>query len=136
LKLKLLILGLLAFSLVSCREEIIAPGNPAGNINQPVKEVFPNSYTFLINAGDISFTVLDNLNFENGRTQIYLSVTDHSSGSAVISLMNKSQRIIFTKTTDSELSGEYIKIDSEAPGAVRIRFLDFSGKFKLTISRY
>ena len=43
----------------SCREDIIAPGNAAGNINQPVRLKSGLSYTFLINAENISTSFRD-----------------------------------------------------------------------------
>jgi hypothetical protein len=123
-------------TLTSCREEIIPPNNPTGNMNQPVKEVTLNSYSFLINAGDITYNLYDYVRFENSRAQVYLSIFDYNSGSVEISLIGKSKRVIYSKKVESDLNGEYFRITNEIPDAVIINFKDFTGKFKLTVSQY
>jgi hypothetical protein len=122
--------------LSSCREEIIPPNNPAGNINQPVKEVTLNSYTLILNAGDITYNLYDYLSFDNSRAQVYLSIIDYNSGTVEVSLLGKSKRVIFSKRIDTEINGEIARIYNEIPDAVIINFKNFTGKFKVTISRY
>jgi hypothetical protein len=130
----ILLLGILL--LPSCREEIIPPNNPTGNVNQPVKEVTLNSYSFLINAGEITYNLYDYIKFENSRAQVFISIVEYSSGSVEISLIGKSKRIIYSKRVESDINGEYSRINNEVPDAVIINFKDFTGKFKLTVSQY
>lgn len=126
----------IAFLLSSCREEIIAPGNPAGNLNQPVKEQFQNSYSFVMNAGNITYNLYDYMKFDNARTQIYISVLDYSSGSADVSLLSQYKHIIFNRKAESDITGEFKRLNNEIPEAIIINFQDFTGKIKITVSRY
>jgi len=122
-------------ALVSCREEIIPPGNPAGNINQPVKETFFNSYSFLINAGDITYNIQDYLKFDNSRVQVYISLLDYTSGSVEVSLVSKSRQVIFNKVAGTEIKGEYSQVNN-IPESVIINFRNFTGKFRLSVNPY
>jgi hypothetical protein len=125
---------LLLFS--SCREEIVPPGNPAGNVNSPVREIFSNSYSFIINADDITYNLYDNVKFDNNRAQVYISVIDHTSGYVDITLMGKSKNIIFKTRAESDIQGEYSRISTEIPESVNLTFNGFTGKLKLTVTRY
>lgn len=132
---KFIFAALLLLLFSSCREEIIPPGNPAGNINQPVKETYYNSFSFLINAGDITFNLQENLRFDDSRVQVYISILDYSAGSVEVSLVSKVQQVIYSKKADGEIRGEYSRINN-IPNALLLKFNDFTGKFKLSINRY
>ncbi|MBT8387286.1 MAG: hypothetical protein KJO12_07720, partial [Ignavibacteria bacterium] len=47
----------LLIMVVSCREDILHPDDFAGSINEPVQLISRNSYTFIINAKDLSMTI-------------------------------------------------------------------------------
>jgi hypothetical protein len=133
---KLLLSAFLLLFLSSCREEIIPPNNPAGNVNQPVRETMLNSYSYIINAGDITHNLYDYIKFDNSRAQVFISIVDYASGSVEVSLIGKSKRIIFSKVAETDINGEYARINNEVPDAVIINFKDFTGKFKISINRY
>jgi hypothetical protein len=130
------IIFLVILTLTSCREEIIPPNNPSGNLNHPVKESALNSYSFIMNAADITYNIYDYIKFDNNRTQVFISILDYSKGSVELSLLSKSKRIIFNKTAAADISGEYSRLSNEIPDAVVMNFKDFTGKIKLTLSRY
>jgi hypothetical protein len=135
MKRKLFFILMMLF-LTSCREEIIPPNNPSGNINQPVKEVTLNSYTLVLNAGNITYNLYDYVRFDNSRAQVYLSILDYSSGTVDVSLLGKSKKVIFSKMIDTGINGEIARLNNEVPDAVIMNFKNFTGKFKVTISRY
>mgnify|MGYP003503156825 FL=1 len=57
------------FVLTSCREDIISPGNIAGNVNEPIQENKLNYYTFLINADKLSANFSAKTNFNYSTTK-------------------------------------------------------------------
>jgi hypothetical protein len=135
-KLKLISLIFITLVLSSCREEIIPPGNKSGNINQPVVEKYLNSFSFTINADNITYNLNEYMNFNERNAQIFISVFDHSSGSVELSLFGKTRQLIFSKKAENDITGESVKTNSDIPESLRIDFENFTGKLKLTVNRF
>src|SRR3970040_811747 len=90
----------LSVLLISCRQEIVPPDNPAGNINEPVYTRTNFSYSFAINANRITRTVIDNTYLNTTSSRIYLVISDHSSGSVEIKVQNDNNFVLYSSVFD------------------------------------
>ena len=124
---------LMTFS--GCREEIISPNNPAGNINEPVQTRSINSYSFLINAQEISSQVIEYPSLGSARTKIFISLSGDISGSARVTFFNKKAEHLFTFYMDDGFKIVSDNFSGDSPDVVEIVFQDFTGRMEIRLSR-
>lgn len=124
---------IIIFLLVSCREDIIEPGNPAGNYNSPVIEKGVNHFSIVLNA--ISFSAFLNiptdLMFEN--SQILLNLSDVSDGSVRLTLKDKNGGILYSTLNSSEVKNESKRLSNSIPETFEMRLNNFTGKLKFSV---
>ncbi|QQS37288.1 MAG: hypothetical protein IPM56_04850 [Ignavibacteriales bacterium] len=135
-KIILLVLICTAFILNSCREEIVPPGNPAGNINEPVQESYIDYYTFKINASNITFSKIDYTYFNATTNYLSFSLLDHKSGHVDLEIWSRNNVIIYSTRFTKDFSRTIITIDGNVPELIRIKLNDFTGKVSIELSRY
>ena len=132
---KNILLFLLLLAIVAgCREEIISPDNPVSNVNEPVETRTNNSYTFIINADNISFNRIDHLDLSSMNTRVYFNLADYSSGSVEISLFNQNNSIVYKEKISGNLTGSYFELKGQQPVTIIITCADFSGKLKIQLT--
>jgi hypothetical protein len=124
----------LSVLLISCRQEIVPPDNPAGNINEPVYTRTNFSYSFAINASRITRTVIDNTYLNTTSSRIYLVISDHSSGSVEIKVQNDNNFVLYSSVFDNDTDGIFRELDGYQPNIITLNFIDFTGKFKFTLT--
>jgi len=124
----------LSVLLISCRQEIVPPDNPAGNINEPVYTRTNFSYSFAINANRITRTVIDNTYLNTTSSRIYLVISDHSSGSVEIKVQNDNNFVLYSSVFDNDTDGIFRELDGYQPNIITMNFIDFTGKFKFTLT--
>ena len=124
----------LSVLLISCRQEIVPPDNPAGNINEPVYTRTNFSYSFAINASRITRTVIDNTYLNTTSSRIYLVISDHSSGSVEIKVQNDNSFVLYSSVFDNDTDGIFRELDGYQPNIITLNFIDFTGKFKFTLT--
>ena len=122
------------FLFFSCREEIIPPGNPAGNINEPLLTRTYNSYIFSINADNITASISDNTFLETFKANIYSIIADYSSGYVRVQVKSNSNSVLYSKTFENNTSGTLENITGSRPQIIAIEFQNFTGKFQVTLS--
>jgi hypothetical protein len=127
-------LTLLTLALISCREEIISPKNDSGNVNEPYKSNIGNSYTFILNAQDLSQKVIDYPLFSYTSSSIFISVLDHNSGSVEITLLSRSKQIIYKNKIFREENGSYSRLQGTVPEIIEINLSEFTGKLKIQLT--
>lgn len=135
-KIFLIILIIASFAAQSCREEIISPGNPAGNINEPVFESYIDFYTFKINASNATLSLTDYTYFNANINYLSFSVLDHSGGSADLMLWTKNNLKIYDTRLSKDFSRTTVIIDGNIPQLIQIKLNNFSGKVSIQLSRY
>ena len=131
-----LIYVFILFSLIlfgSCREDIVPPNNPAGNINEPVQTRTNNSYTFVINANNISKSVSNYLSLYSTNMRLYTSVLDISSGSVQIFLLNSYNYAWYSRTIATEIQDNYVELTGNYPNQIQIKMNNFTGKLKVQL---
>ena len=124
----------LSVLLISCRQEIVPPDNPAGNINEPVYTRTNFSYSFTINANRITTMVIDNTYLNTTSSRIYLVISDHSSGSVEIKVQNDNNFVLYSSVFDNDTDGIFRELDGYQPNIITMNFIDFTGKFKFTLT--
>lgn len=122
------------FVLTSCREDIISPGNIAGNVNEPIQENKLNYYTFLINADKLSANFSAKTNFNYSTTKIFLTTSDTEGGSVTIAVRDDSGASLFSSTILVDIQNQYRKISGAIPDRINISLANFTGKLKVTLS--
>ena len=126
---------ILVLLIAACREDIVEPDTFVGTINEPVQINEPNSYTFIIDAQNMSVNVINNTYIASVASRISISIINHSSGYVIISVIDREDNSRFSYFGDEEE-----RLFSEAligyiPAHVRISTSDFSGKLKVEIRK-
>lgn len=120
---------------ISCREEIITPDNYATNVNEPILINESNSFSFVINAQNISIDVVNNTHFSASSSRVSITIVDYSSGYVSVGIIDKQtiNRFNYFGNEDERLFTE--ALHGYVPGSVRIRAVDFSGKLKIELNK-
>lgn len=121
--------------LSGCREEILEPYNPAGNINQPYQEKKLNYFNLVMTALNLTYEIDSDLNFNSSDSRILVSVIDRQSGTVTINVLNDSKNLIYVVSIETEVPGLVDRIQGNIPNKVKIIFKDFSGKVKIQLSK-
>ncbi len=122
------------FLFISCRQEIVPPDNPAGNINEPQLTRTNFSYIFSINANKITENIVDNTYLNTFKSKIYTVISDHSSGSVEIIVQVDQNNILYSAVFDNDTNGSFTEIEGQQPKVIIFNFNDFTGKFKATLT--
>lgn len=118
---------------ISCRQDVIPPDNPAGNINEPVYSRTNFSYTFTINASNITRTVTNSTFLDTFRSRIQVVVVDYSSGSVEVVVEDDDVRL-YSAVLNQNTNGMLEEINGFRPETITINFIDFTGKFRVTLT--
>ncbi len=111
------ILYLIIFT--NCREEIIAPGNDAGNINEPIQDNKANYYSLIINTKDLTTDIYAITNFNFNTTSTLLTVNDFNGGSISFTIRDKQSILLSNFSAESEVKNEFRKVTNGVPGKLR-----------------
>jgi len=120
---------------ISCRENIIEPDKFATNVNEPILVNESNSYSFIINAQNISIDVVNNTNFSANTSRVSITIVDYSSGYVSVRIIDKqsNNRFSYFGNDDQDFFTE--SLNGYVPASVRIKSVDFSGKLKIELNR-
>lgn len=119
----------------SCREGIIEPQEFATNINEPVQSKVWNSYTFLLNAQDLSVEVFNYPQISSFTTRISITILDHSSGYIRINVfdVNSDSQFEYFGNENENLFSE--ALNGFIPRRIGFKTYNFTGKVKVQLSR-
>ncbi len=120
---------------ISCREIVVAPDNFAANVNEPILINETNSYTFIINAKNISIDVINNTVFNSNRSRISITIVDYSSGYVTIRVVDRQQNNRFSYFGNDDEDFFTQLLNGYIPASVGITAVDFSGKLKIQLNR-
>ncbi|HEY7751426.1 MAG TPA: hypothetical protein VH917_03970 [Ignavibacteriaceae bacterium] len=118
----------------SCREEIIAPGNFAGNINEPIQLNNRNSFTFLINADNFSMNTSVPASFNTSASRISITLLDRESGFVFVGVRDSENAERYRHTISSDTNNFTEVIDGFIPKTIQIRTQTLSGKLKIQLT--
>ncbi|HKB86892.1 MAG TPA: hypothetical protein VKD08_12015 [Ignavibacteriaceae bacterium] len=117
----------------ACREDVVAPGNEAGNINQPVRLKSGSSYTFIINANNITTSFFDYSGVSSSHAQLLLSLEDYSQGRAGFNIYDTGNRLVYQKLLTDNVEPISASLDGITPVFLEINFTNFSGKLRIQV---
>ncbi len=123
----------IALMFSSCREDVVAPGNEAGNVNQPVRLKSGSSYTFIINADNISTSFFDYSGVSSSHAQLLLSLEDYSQGRAAFNIYDTGNRLVYQKLMTDNVKPISASLDGITPVFLEINFTNFSGKLRIQV---
>ncbi|AFH49929.1 Hypothetical protein IALB_2226 [Ignavibacterium album JCM 16511] len=132
---KLVILSILLLAFTSCREEILEPYNPAGNVNQPFEENKLNYLNLVMTASDLTYDFEINLNFNSSDSRILISVVDFEKGNFTLNVLNENRGLIYVASIETEIPNLIDRIQGNIPKKVRISCKEFSGKVRVQLSK-
>lgn len=130
----ILIICLFIISL-ACREEILDPYNPAGNVNQPYQELNLNYLNLILTADKFSQEFDIKVNFNTSDVRILISVIDRKEGNIQVNVLNENKSLIFTASIETEVANLIERISGNVPNSIKIKCSDFTGKFRLQLSK-
>ena len=119
--------------LSSCREDVIAPGNPAGNINEPVRIKEKFSYSFYINAYNISTSVSDVSGISSTHSTVSVSLDDYTQGTASFNIYDNSNNLVYRKVFAENGIQISESLEGSTPDLVWINFNHFTGKLQIKV---
>lgn len=102
-----------------------------GNINEPVQITERNSYTFLLNARDLTMHISVPIYFSSSRTRFNLTLIDYESGSTNVSVQDLSKIERFRYFIAEEVPYHTELLDGYIPSSIKINTENFSGKVKI-----
>ena len=115
----------------SCREEILEPGNLVGKINEPVQLRENTSYTFLLNAENLTMNISVPLYFSSSRTRFFIRLKDYESGYTNVAVQDYNQVERFSYFVAKEVSYHSEILDGYVPTTITIRTDNFTGKIQV-----
>lgn len=128
------LLLLLLPTFYSCREDIITPNNSAGEVNEPIRLTSNTSYTFILNANNISTTVQDYPGLNSQHSILLLTLSDYQQGNASLTVYEYSKQLVYQTTITNNIDQLSINLDFVSPDIINIKFDNFTGKLKLELN--
>jgi hypothetical protein len=125
---------LIILFLSSCREEIIPPDNPAGNINEPSLFSSGSTYIFSINAINMSTNFTYNIPFNAATTRLYSLLEDYTSGFVEIKIRSNQEKTLYSGVFYQNSRGSSLNVEGDDQENIQLRFVNFTGKLKIQLS--
>jgi hypothetical protein len=118
---------------ISCREDIIAPDNFVTNVNEPILINERNTYSFVLNAQNISIDVVNSTHFNASTSRVSITIVDYSSGYVSVRIIDNqtNNRFSYFGNDDENFFSE--SLVGYVPASVGIKAVDFSGKLKIEL---
>ncbi len=131
---KYFILMIMLISIPACREEILEPYNPAGNVNQPIQEKKLNYLNLVMTTSNLTYEFETEVEFNSSDTKIFISIVDCEKGKITINVIS-GNNLIFVTSIETETINIVEKIRGKIPDKIRVSFNNFSGKLLLQLSK-
>ena len=125
----------LMFVSLSCREEVIEPGNFVENINEPVQINERNSYILLLNASRLTMSISVPAYFNSIRTRFNVTLIDYESGYVSVAVQDYYKQERFRYFLAEEVSYHSDVLDGYVLKTIIIRTENFSGKLKIEFNK-
>lgn len=132
---RVLLLLLVIFSCICCREGVLEPDNFAGNINEPIQINKQNSFTFLVNASSFYMDLSVPASFNSTTVRISVTMIDYSNGYINISVKDYQERERYRHFMNENTELYTDLLDGYIPKTIEIRAQNFSGKVKIQLSK-
>lgn len=120
---------------ISCREDIIPPDTYATNVNEPILINESNSFSFVLNAQNISIDVVNSTHFSAHTSRVSITIVDYSSGYVSVRIIDRQTNNRFSYFGNDDENFFTESLNGYVPASVGIKAVDFSGKLKIELNR-
>ncbi len=125
---------LVLINLPACREDIYDPNANGSNINEPMVLSYSNSFSFLLNANDITYYVVNYTQLSETTTQVIISVQNYQSGYVEIFVTDEQLNPLYSVKIDSNAANVSANIKNNIPERVALHFHQFTGNLKVQLN--
>lgn len=119
---------------VGCREDVYDPNNKDLNINEPITLDYFNSYTFMINANNITYYVVENTNLEEPLAVLNIRIENYQSGYVEIFVTDNQLVSLYSKKLEFNTQNLTATLKGYSPERLAINFHNFSGNLKIELN--
>lgn len=131
---KMIFFLLLSVFIAGCREEIISPDNPDANVNEIIREKTPNTFTFSVNAENMSFNVEQHPDLNFQKMRLSFTISDYYSGETSLRVYNRSN-LLYGNEFQRNLNGDFVDFSGTPPTSLQIRCSNFTGKLRIHLRK-
>ncbi len=117
----------------SCRDEIISPDSPAGNINQPVQIKSNSLYTFILSANNLSTTIIDYPELSGTRPTLNISLNNFEQGQLSLNIYENPGRLVYQTVLTGKINPFSAILESVHADRIEINFISFTGNLKIQL---
>jgi len=134
----LVLLFLLAF-ISSCnseKDQLVAPIDLLNNTynNIPVKVNTSNSFTFTVNAKDLTYNLQDELIFDADSIVIILTLTMSNNSNSSVQIFDTENNIIFSELLNNDKVVVNTDIKGIIPKKIILNLTNFTGRLTIVVA--
>lgn len=135
-KFKWFFLFILLISIVtlSCRDDIYDPNSPETNVNEPMVSNNLDSFSFILNAKNITYYVVSKTRLSDPYTSLSIYIDNYKSGYASITISDTVLNTYYYVLMDSSKTNVSTKLTNYIPERIAIQFHNFTGKLNIFLS--
>ncbi len=120
--------------IIDCRNEVYDPNNRDSNINEPIILNYYNSFTFMINANNITYYDVENTNLEEPLSEINIGIENYKAGYVEIFVTNKNLVSLYSQKLTRNTENLTSTLKGYSPERLAINFHNFTGNLKIVLS--
>ncbi len=120
--------------IIGCREDVYDPNNKDSNINEPIILDYYNSFTFMINANNITYYDVENTNIEEPLAEINIGIENYKSGYVEIFVTNNQLVSLYSQKLTKNTVNLTSTLKGYSPERLAINFHNFTGNLKIVLS--
>ena len=130
----LLLSYLFCLSFWGCREDIYDPNNKDSSINEPITISYRNSYSFLINARQITYYVADSTQIDGPAAQLSVSLDNYQAGYVEVYITDLQKNSVYSGRFNSNIKSMTAYLNGHLPERLALNFQNFSGNLRIDIN--
>jgi len=125
---------LVIFILSGCRDDITDPNNKGGNVNEPIILSYFDSFSFYINADEITYDLVEQTNLSEAESVIFVSVDNYKSGYVEVIVSSNNYKSLYAERFTKKTAGKYENISGYVPDRLVIQFYNFTGNLRVELA--
>ncbi len=126
--------GLFVIMISGCREDFFDPNSKDVNVNEPITLDYYNSYTFMINANNISYYVVENTNLVDPLANLNIDIENYENGYIEIYVTDNNFFQMYGKKFDNNVQNLTEVLKGYSPERLVISFHNFTGNLKIELN--
>ena len=119
---------------IGCREDVYDPNNKDSNVNEPITLNYYNSFTFMINANNITYYDVENTYLQEPLAEINIGIENYQMGYVEIFVTNNERVSLFGQKFTANTQNLTAILKGYSPERLAINFHNFSGNLKIVLN--